>query len=1025
MQYRTKVIINGAEILDEQSDTASSITNVKLTESCGQGFQIGSTASTSLSFTMLKPYKESFDGDKVELYILQANAEDETTSLKEELEEEVGDSTETLAISDDSSANAEVETEETEDPDEEGAEDMTDEEVAEAEAEWNELGASLYEFMNGEEVTDEDPGTETEEEAITWECIGAFYVYSQTNNTDGSVALQCYDGFNLMNGTYTPSQKEGTFQEFYDDLRTQCAAIGVTVDEDDFTDDYNPALTWDQVCSYRTAFGYLAGLQGGFGTFDGDDTLGISYYGYSGELFLVPDLLSYSLTSAGETEIDGVICTINLNQDTVSTGEEGQSLKFYNPFMTEEQANAILSQYRGVRYYGANIKAKWNSDLLAGDLIRVMSSEEYKNYVAMMNSMANSSSMTADEVLELKKQINAVGKSILISSQTISFTAGGETIAEITSYLPTESEKANAPLSPSNAKFRTVTADLIQTKELIADKASITDLEAVTGRVTTLESETVKTSELDAKVATIVEADIKTAEIDGAQIKDATITNAKIDSINGEKITDGSIVAAALSKEAIETLGGNTVYYQAIEPTGGTYAEGDIWYKTVTETSGDSASILYVYDGTTWVNKPFDSESILAKSITAGEIASGTITTGEINMDNLQTNIARIGDADGKHVQIDEDSVDIMDGETVLASYGDGQSIYSENGNLMSQTTATGISGYDDNGLKIYYIGQKAKEEVNGVTAYRNHRIISFRCYENSSGELKLSSSQPIATPVEWDTSKTTKLWAVKYNPSATLEAGDQYYAIPSEWVTTTDAGTDGRGVSNVTVTLTETAISKLELDKDDCIFVCASYMAQTPQDAIVLFNRTDTVTVTDYIGGLEKDELINYPVVVINETYIESFMHRGVGGFSYASLRRAHVRELRVEADGDLVKKVKGNDVSFTTVVDGTGTMTCTAGAVGVAPKYSRCGNVVQLYCTVKATGAVASGKNIATGTITGIPKPKLQTRSVSYYGDNANVTLLDTDGSFTSRNCGSDALAKGNDCGIVATYITDGTML
>ena len=669
MQYRTKVIINGAEILDEQSDTASSITSVKLTESCGQGFQIGSTASSSLSFTMLKPYKESFDGDKVELYILQANAEDETTSLKEKLEEEVGTSTETLAISDDSTT-ADVETAETEDPDEEGAEDMTDEEVAEAEAEWNELGANLYEFMNGEEVTDEDPGTETEEEAITWECIGAFYVYSQTNNTDGSVTLLAYDGFSLMNGTYTPSQKEGTFQEFYDDLRTQCAALGVTVDEDDFTDDYNPALTWDQVCSYRTAFGYLAGLQGGFGTFDGDDTLGISYYGYSGELFLVPDLLSYSLTSAGETEIDGVICTINLNQDTVGTGEDGQSLKFYNPFMTEEQANAILAQYRGVRYYGAAIKAKWDSDLLAGDLIRVMSSEEYKNYVAMMNSMANSSSMTDDEILELKKQINAVGKSILISSQTINFTAGGETIAEITSYLPTESEKANAPLSPSDAKFRTITADLIQTKELIADKASITDLEAVTGRVTTLESETVKTSELDAKVATIVEADIKTAEIDGAQIKDATITNAKIDSINGEKITDGSIVAAALSKEAIETLGGNTVYYQATEPTGGTYAEGDIWYKTVTETSGDSASILYVYDGTAWVNKPFDSESILAKSITAGEIASGTITAGEVDMDSLQTNLARVGDENGNHLTLQGDAIIFLQGTNQLGYIG-------------------------------------------------------------------------------------------------------------------------------------------------------------------------------------------------------------------------------------------------------------------------------------------------------------------------------------------------------------------
>lgn len=634
MQYRTKVIINGAEILDEQSETASSITNVKLTESCGQGFQIGSTAASSLSFTMLKPYKESFDGDKVGLYILQANAEDETTSLQEELEEEVGTSTETLAISDDSTT-ADVETAETEDPDEEGAEDMTDEEVAEAETEWNELGGSLYEFMNGEEVTDEDPGTETEEESITWECIGAFYVYSQTNNTDGSVTLQCYDGFNLMNGTYTPSQKEGTFQVFYDDLRTQCAALGVTVDEADFTEGYNPTLTWDQVCSYRTAFGYLAGLQGGFGTFDGDDTLGISYYGYSDELLLVPDLLSYSLTSAGETEIDGVICTINLNQDTVGSGEDGQSLKFYNPFMTEEQANAILSQYRGVRYYGAAIKAKWDSDLLAGDLIRVMSAEEYKNYVAMMNSMANSSSMTADEILELKKQINSVGKSILISSQTISFTAGGETIAEITSYLPTESEKANAPLSPSDAKFRTVTADLIKTKELIADKADITlaniDLANIDkAKVGSMIADNIDT---DTITANVIESDTMKANyvhITDGKMDKVDIDAANIVYLNGQAISNNTILAKALSGDLVETISGNNVYYRNSQDPPSDPREGDIWYVTIDE-NGKTSGIKR-YTGSEWADITLDHTVLVENSITANELASGSVTTTKLNV---------------------------------------------------------------------------------------------------------------------------------------------------------------------------------------------------------------------------------------------------------------------------------------------------------------------------------------------------------------------------------------------------------
>ena len=1002
MRYKTKININGAELLDEQSDTASSITGVKLTTACGNGFQIGGTASSQLSLTVLKPYKDKFDGDKIDFYIFEVEDTDTTIS---ELMEEVGDSTETVAVEDDDQNDA-IETAE----DEEEGEEATEEEEAEATTEADAVAANLYDIMNGEEETEETEEVEEDTEQ-GWILYGSFYVYKQTNNSDGSITLSAYDGFSLMNGTYTPGITSGTFQQYYDDLRSQLATLGVVMDEGEWDDTYT--ITWNQVASYREAVGYLAGLRGGFATFGDDNTLGISQYGYNEGVLLKSAMQTWKETSSGETEIDSIICTTNLAGDTILAGESGgQPLSCYNPFMTQDILDGILAEYNGITYTGAVFSCNWNAGLLSGELVRVMSDEEFKNLIAMQNAMANSSSMTADEILELKKQINSVGKSILVSSQTISFTAGGETVTEITSYLPTESEKANAPLSPSDAKFRIVTADLIKTKELIADKASITDLEATTARVSTLEAETVKTSELDAKVATIAKA----------EIADATIKDAQIESINGNKILDGSIVAAALSQEVIKSFGGNDIYYQAEAPTGD-LKDGDLWFKTVTETSGNNAGILYVYNGGTWVTKPFDAESILAKSITAAEIASGTITTGEINMDNLQTNIARIGNEDGKHVQIDADSVDIMDGQTVLASYGDGQSIYSENGNIMSQTTELGISGYDDNGLKIYYIGQKEQETVNGTTAYRNHRIISMRCYDDN-GTLKLSTSQPITTPAEWDTSKTTKLWAVKYNPSATLEAGDSYAAIPSSWTTVTDAGTDGRGVSNVTVTLTSTAIETLSLTKDDCIFICASYMGQSPQDAIVLFNRTDTVNVTDYIGGLDEKEIINYPVLVINETYVESFMHRGCGGFTYASLRRAHVRELRVESAGDMVKSVNGNDVSFTKLKSGAGSFTATKGTV-TEVKWSMCGYMATVEATFKTTGSIAAGSDMCTGTFTDIPKPTDGARGAGAYSKSPLIFGIGDTGAYFARNCGTTTISSGVTAKGVLVYMTDGTML
>ena len=118
-------------------------------------------------------------------------------------------------------------------------------------------------------------------------------------------------------------------------------------------------------------------------------------------------------------------------------------------------------------------------------------------------------------------------------------------------------------------------------------------------------------------------------------------------------------------------------------------------------------------------------------------------------------------------------------------------------------------------------------------------------------------------------------------------------------------------------------------------------------------------------------------------------------------------------------------NRVSFTEITSGKARITTTTGRVTTQPNWWRCGNLVQLEFGVAATAAVNPGRNIATGTFTGIPRPvtTIGLRSVSYYGNNANVTLVSKDGDFIVRNCGSDALAKGNDASGIFTYITDGT--
>lgn len=635
MKYRTKVIINGAELPDEQKENASSITGVSLIGSCGNGFQIGSTASGMLEFTVIKPYKESFDGDKVDFYVLQMESEEEE-SRTDTLEAEVGDREETEHI-EDTDEESDVDTEETEDADEE-EEDVTVEEEAESEAEMDALELDLYDLMNGEAAED---GEGAEEEAVPegdgWDILGTFYVFKQQNNNDGTVTLQCFDGFQLMNDPYIPAQKNGTFQQFYDDIRAQCQAKGIIVDEETFEAELNPTLEWNQDCTLREAIGYLAGLQGGFATFGDDNTLGISYFGYNDEVLLTSELLSRTTTSAGETMVDGIVCTVNLKQDTIEAGEGGQSLYMYNPFMTQELLDNIFSQYRGIRYTGAVLQARWDPSLVPGEFVRIMTDSEYMNYVAMNNALANSAGKTAEDILNLKKEINAVGKSLLVSTQKITF--GGEATVEIRSHLMTETEKANAPLSPSDAKFRVVTADLIRTKELIAQKAEIEDLKATNALIKNLQAEDVKiTGRLDATEGSIKTLDTEKLSAKDADLRYVNIDFSKIDKtwlqefyaqsgiikdlVIGDSTVTGHLVGVTISGDLLE---GNTVKADKLVVKG----EDGLYYK------------LNIEGGSTVT--PELTKEMLQSGLDGSNIIANTITAEKISVDDLIAFDATIG----------------------------------------------------------------------------------------------------------------------------------------------------------------------------------------------------------------------------------------------------------------------------------------------------------------------------------------------------------------------------------------------
>lgn len=200
----------------------------------------------------------------------------------------------------------------------------------------------------------------------------------------------------------------------------------------------------------------------------------------------------------------------------------------------------------------------------------------------------------------------------------------------------------------------------------------------------------------------------------------------------------------------------------------------------------------------------------------------------------------------------------------------------------------------------------------------------------------------------------------------------------------------------------------------------------------------TGTITSDEVYADVLTAGIARAAGIIAGERYdtskINSVQKRLIIGSRKGTIENANAAAILENGDcrlgGDVYINCNNDSTGGTplgAVTSGTGKITLTTGAVKYQPRWWRCGNIVQMEVGTKCTGKVASGDNIAAGKITGVPKPitKSGVRAVSYYGNNANISTMGSDGTFYARNAGADALAKGNDCIGGFTYITDGTML
>ena len=521
-----KVVINGVEILEGQTVETTedgmtydnpSITGAKLINGVAIGtMDIGSAVSDALTFTLLNPYKSSFDGDTVDFYI--SPSESDELSTKEKIENEIGEDTYDEAISGIENVNEVEEASEEE-------EDPTEEDLADAELTESEIDDIQYLFFEGEsdEFTDEDTD---EAEEDTWRKVGRYYISSQ-KAVNGGVVLTCYDGFIKMHGMFIPTTRTATVQELYDDLRTQVLVnCGITIDSFDFDSEYNITVNWDFNCSYRQALGYFAGLVGGFATFDEEGTAGISFYSYTDNILLDSDLISFNENSTDEILVDGIRCSVSvdgIDGNIIEVGA-GQSISFINPFVNESILDNTYTMYRGIRFSGASLAVKWDDSLIAGEFVRIFTEEEYKAYVGIGNAI--SEAPEGEDISDLKRNINSLGKVILISSQIIEF-SGGEAVSAISSICESETEKENRIEDPLNYKLRRSLEKSTEAQEKAGQALQdAEDANKLANEALTASGDAIRSADAAQKAATSAQEAVETVQSDVSSLN-TTVANAE------------------------------------------------------------------------------------------------------------------------------------------------------------------------------------------------------------------------------------------------------------------------------------------------------------------------------------------------------------------------------------------------------------------------------------------------------------------------------------------------------------------
>lgn len=439
-KYLTKVEIGEQTITDVISDTEPYISNVALTLSSGMSaLAIGGQASDMLRFTLNHSPTAFMDGEAVKFYVAQADVEE-------------GNEAETIAETDETATELEVDTDDT--GDDSAGETVTPEESAQAEAEQIQRINDAWNFFVPVEeqitatVTDEltEVGTGEGVDDIAeaeWILKGTYYVtQARSMNSGDTIDVTAMDALALLNDEFVPANRTASVTALYADLASQIQSVVPDLIVEDCDEPSDELITLPEgTVSYRQAFGYFAGLFGGYAQVSDDNVLQVEYYTASELPLLDSEVTGFTELSSGQIIIEQLTCD-NENSNTptgthlIQSGN-GEGLTFANPWQTQTTLDACLEKLKGLTFIGASVTAMWRPDLVSGCAVRVMTANEWLSWCMGMNEIEASTGDTT----ALKGSMLDLGRVVLTNYQTITF--GDNAVTRIRSELRTTTEREN------------------------------------------------------------------------------------------------------------------------------------------------------------------------------------------------------------------------------------------------------------------------------------------------------------------------------------------------------------------------------------------------------------------------------------------------------------------------------------------------------------------------------------------------------------------------------------------------------